>query len=51
MVMDALLPRDRFEFVDPERKVGHGEIMVVGPEAGRLAVRIRPRVKPSADKS
>jgi cytochrome P450 len=43
LVMDALLPRYRFEFVDGTAKVPHGETMIVGPEAGRLGVRIRRR--------
>jgi len=41
-----LLPRYRFELVHPEVEVRHNEAMVMGPEAGTLAVRIRPR-KPS----
>ena len=43
LVLDALLPRYRFELTDPEREVGHGDTMVVGPEPGRLTVRLRPR--------
>jgi ferredoxin-NADP reductase/cytochrome P450 len=43
LVLDALLPRYRFELVSPEREVGSSEAMVVGPERGRMAVRIRPR--------
>src|SRR5262249_44466105 len=43
LVLDALLGRYRFELVEPERRVGHSETLIVGPEPGRLAVRIRPR--------
>ncbi len=43
LVLDALLPRYRFELADPHREVRHSETMVVGPEQGRMAVRIRPR--------
>ena len=43
LVLDALLPRYRFELAHPEREVEHGDTMVVGPEPGRMAVRLRPR--------
>jgi cytochrome P450 len=43
VVVDALLHRFHFELVDPDREVRHSDTMVVGPEPGRLAVRIRPR--------
>jgi ferredoxin-NADP reductase/cytochrome P450/CRP-like cAMP-binding protein len=43
VVMDALLPRYRFEFVDGTKTVEHSNTMIVGPPAGSLAVRIRRR--------
>jgi len=43
LALDALLPRYRFELADPRREVRPSETMVVGPEQGRMAVRIRPR--------
>jgi len=43
VILDALLPRYRFELVNPKDEIRHTETMVVGPEAGRMAVRIRPR--------
>jgi len=42
LVVDALLPRYHFELVDAE-DVPHSRTMIVGPEAGRMGVRIRPR--------
>jgi len=48
LVLDALLPRYRFELVDPTREVPHSETMVVGPEPGTLAVRLRPRAAAQA---
>ena len=44
LVLDALLPRYRFEPVDPAREVPASDTMVVGPEQGAMAVRVRPRV-------
>jgi cytochrome P450 len=44
LVLDALLPRYRFELAHPDQEVPHSETMVVGPEQGRMAVRIRPRL-------
>jgi cytochrome P450 len=43
LVIDGLLPRYRFELAHPDREVRHSETMVVGPEPGGMAVRIRPR--------
>jgi cytochrome P450 len=43
LVLDALLTRYRFEPTDPEREVTDSEAMVVGPEPGAMAVRIRRR--------
>ena len=43
LVLDALLPRYHFELVHPDDEVRETETMVVGPEPGRLACRIRPR--------
>jgi ferredoxin-NADP reductase/CRP-like cAMP-binding protein/cytochrome P450 len=43
LVLDTLLSRYRFELVKPDRNVGNNEAIVVGPETGALAVRIRPR--------
>lgn len=43
VVLDALLPRYRFEPADPARVVRHGEALIVGPEPGTMAVRIRWR--------
>src|SRR5262249_17421091 len=43
LVLDALLPRSRFGLTDPQREVRHTETMIVGPEPGRMAVRIRRR--------
>jgi cytochrome P450 len=43
VVMDALLPRYRFEFEHPNATVPHSSTMVVGPEVGRMSVRIRRR--------
>jgi cytochrome P450 len=43
LVLDALLPRYRFELASPRQEIGYSETLVVGPEPGRLAVRIRPR--------
>jgi len=43
LVLDALLPRYRFELIN--RDVPHGESMVVGPAPGKMGVRIRPRKK------
>ncbi len=45
LVLDALLLRYRFELVHPEREVRSSETLVVGPEPGSLAVRIRPRAR------
>jgi len=42
LILDALLPRYHFELVDAEA-VPHSRTMIVGPEAGRMGVRIRPR--------
>ena len=44
LVLDALLPRYRFEPVDPAREVPASDTMVVGPEKGAMAARVRPRV-------
>jgi cytochrome P450 len=43
LVLDALLTRYRFEPSDPGRDVADSEAMVVGPEPGAMAVRIRRR--------
>ncbi len=43
LVLDELLPRYRFELVDPEREVRQTNAPISGPEAGSLAVRIRTR--------
>jgi len=45
VVLDGLLPRYRFEPVDPDREVRPSDAMVVGPEPGAMAVRVRPRVR------
>jgi cytochrome P450/bacterioferritin-associated ferredoxin len=43
VILDALLPRYRFELVNPGDEVSHNENIVMGPEQGRMAVRIRRR--------
>jgi ferredoxin-NADP reductase/cytochrome P450 len=43
LVLDALLARFRFELVDPTRVVGPSEAIILGPEPGGVAVRIRRR--------
>jgi cytochrome P450 len=43
LVLDTLLSQYRFELVNPDRDVGNNEALVVGPETGALAVRIRNR--------
>jgi len=43
LVLDALLTRYRFEPSEPGRDVADSETMVVGPEPGAMAVRIRRR--------
>jgi len=51
LVLDALVPRYRFESMHPRRPVGHSAALVVGPEPGRMAVRIRPRRRSPSDRS
>jgi ferredoxin-NADP reductase/cytochrome P450/CRP-like cAMP-binding protein len=43
LVLDALLARYDFELVYPEREVPHAETVIIAPEKGMLAVRIRHR--------
>jgi len=43
IVMDSLVPRYRFELADPHKNVIESETMIVGPEQGTVAVRIRKR--------
>jgi cytochrome P450 len=43
VLLDALLPRYRFELANPEEEVPYNEGIVRGPEQGRIGARIRPR--------
>jgi ferredoxin-NADP reductase/CRP-like cAMP-binding protein/cytochrome P450 len=43
LALDALLPRYRFDLTHPDHEIRESETMVVGPERGRMAVRIVPR--------
>ena len=43
VLLDALLPRYRFELEHPEEEVPYNEGIVRGPEKGSIGVRIRPR--------
>ena len=43
IILDALLPRYRFELANPGEEVPYNEGIVRGPEKGRIGVRIRPR--------
>ena len=42
VILDALLPRFRFELAKPDKKVPYSEGVVRGPEKGSIGVRIRP---------
>lgn len=43
LVLDRVLSRFRFELVDPDRVIADADDPISGPEAGRVAVRIRRR--------
>jgi cytochrome P450 len=43
VILDALLPRYRFELANPKEDVSLSESLIVGPAQGRMAVRIRQR--------
>jgi len=43
VILDALLPRYRFELANPGGEVPYNEGIVRGPEKGSIGVRIRPR--------
>ena len=48
LVLDALCTRYTFELEHPEREVGPSDHPLIGPEAGMIGVRIRPRVAATA---
>ncbi|MGH7390319.1 MAG: cytochrome P450 [Candidatus Rokuibacteriota bacterium] len=48
VLLDAMLSRYRLELANPAREVPHSETMIVGPEPGLMAVRIRRRPRSSA---
>ncbi len=48
LVLDALCTRYTFELEHPEREVGPSDHPLIGPEAGMIGVRIRPRVAAGA---